>query len=158
MLKRIFRRLGAETITAIITASQGKQQARRCRFFYEWLSGERLQVEDASFGLRYLQLLDPECYFTGPPRQSPRHKITNNLPGNPNFCPVVRKTGALKAFTEASLSLRIEQVMGRTSQDIWHRAASFLLLADSRASFAITTVLPDEVHYLQCHDRAKRAD
>ncbi len=137
VLKRIFLRLGAETITAIITASQGKQQARRLWFFHEWLVGERLQVEDASSGLRYLPLLDPECYFTGPPRQSPRHKITNNLPGNPGFCPVVRKTGVLKAFTEASLSFRIEQVRGRTSQDVWCRAASFLLLADSRASFAI---------------------
>jgi len=43
----------------------------------------------------------------------------------------------LQAFTEAALSLQVEQVMGRTSQDVWRRAASFLLLADSRASFAI---------------------
>ncbi|MEI8102883.1 MAG: hypothetical protein WCG61_05070, partial [Chlorobium sp.] len=60
---------------------------------------------------------------------------------------VAKTGGILKAFTEVSLSLRIEQVMDRTSQDVWCRAASFLVLADSRASFAIegerSQYLPD---------------
>ena len=137
VLKSILIKLGEKTVTAVITTYQGKQQARRLWFLYEWLTGKRLSLEDISPGVRYLPLLDPENYFTGPERQSPRHKITNNLLGNRDFCPVVRKTEALQAFTRAALSLQVEQVMGRTSQDVWRRAASFLLLADSRASFAI---------------------
>jgi Fic/DOC family len=137
LLKRILVKLGATTVTAIITTYQGKQQARRLWFLYEWLTGEKLSLEEMSPAVRYLPLLDTEKYFTGPQRQSPRHKITNNLLGDRHFCPVVRKTEALQAFTEAKLSLQVEQVMGRTSQDVWRRAASFLLLADSRASFAI---------------------
>ncbi len=137
VLKSILFKLGANSVTAVIATHQGKQQARRLWFLYEWLTGERLSLEDISPGVRYLPILDPEKYFTGPQKQSPRHKITNNLLGDREFCPVVRKTEALQAFTRAALSLQVEQVMGRTSQDVWRRAASFLLLADSRASFAI---------------------
>jgi len=137
VLKRILIKLGATTVTAVMTTYRSKQQARRLWFLYEWLTGERLSLEDMSPGVRYLPLLEPENYFTGPQRQSPRHKITNNLLGGRDFCPIVRKTEALQAFTKSALSLQVEQVMGRTSQDVWRRAASFLLLADSRASFAI---------------------
>ena len=137
VLKSVLIKLGAKTVTAVITTYQGKQQARRLWFLYEWLTGERLSLEDISPGVRYLPLLDPDNYFTGPQRQSIRHKITNNLLGDRDFCPIVRKTDVLQAFTEAALSLQVEQVMGRTSQEVWRRAASFLLLADSRASFAI---------------------
>ena len=35
------------------------------------------------------------------------------------------------------LGAQVQAVMGRTAPDVWRRAASFLLLADSRASFAI---------------------
>ena len=129
--------MGAKSVTAVIATHQGKQQARRLWFLYEWLTGERLSLEDISAGVRYLPILDPEKYFTGPQRQSPRHKITNNLLGDREFCPVVRKTDVLQTFIKAALSIQVEQVMGRTSQEVWRRAASFLLLADSRASFAV---------------------
>jgi len=43
----------------------------------------------------------------------------------------------LQRFIDADLAGRVEEVIGRTSQEVWRRAASFLLLADSQASFAI---------------------
>ena len=95
VLKSILIKLGAKTVTAVITTYQGKQQARRLWFLYEWLTDDRLSLEDISPGVRYLPPLETDNHFTGPQRQSPRHKITNNLLGNRDFCPVVRKTAVL---------------------------------------------------------------
>ncbi|NMG16654.1 Fido domain-containing protein [Aromatoleum bremense] len=137
VLKRVLQRLGAEAVTHIIGANASRQQARRLWFLYEWLTGEKLPLSDAPASQRYIPLLDPSRYFTAAVAPSPRHKIGNNLPGVPAFCPIVRKTPVLEAFVRSQLADRVQQVMGRTAQDVWRRAASFLLLADSRASFAI---------------------
>ena len=136
-LQQLLIKLGAASVSTIVASHKEKQQARRLWFLYEWLTGEKLPLEDAPSAMRYLPLLDPDRYFTGAPRASARHKIIDNLLGGRAFCPIVRKTEALQTFIGSSLADRIEQVMGRTSREIWLRAASFLLLADSRASFAI---------------------
>jgi hypothetical protein len=84
-----------------------------------------------------MDLLDEERYFTGTARLSRRHKVRDNLLGTSCFCPVIRRTKRLAAFVEQQLSGRANEILGRTGANIVARAASFLLLADSRASFAI---------------------
>lgn len=59
---------------------QQKQLARKLWFLYEWLTVERLPLNDAETRIRYLPLLDSRHYFTGPNRPSARHRIVDNLP------------------------------------------------------------------------------
>ena len=68
---------------------------------------------------------------------SPRHRVANNLPGTPRFCPVVRRTPALDASVAARYDRRAREVIGRVHADLVARAAAFLLLNDSKSSFAI---------------------
>ncbi|UZJ39791.1 Fic family protein [Prosthecochloris sp. SCSIO W1102] len=137
VLKEILVRLGSETVTEIIKSYQQKQLARKLWFLHEWLTAEKLPLDNAKSRIRYVPLLDSRQYFTGPNRPSVRHRIIDNLLGNRSFCPVIRKTEVLHKFIALDISNKVIEVMGKTSRDVWRRAASFLLLADSRASFAI---------------------
>ena len=79
----------------------------------------------------------PKAYFTGKPRLSKRHRVRDNLLGTGRFCPVIRRTKALTDFLALDLSARARETVGRTGAHLVARAASFMLLADSRASFEI---------------------
>ena len=152
VLSRVFCRIGPDVVTGIVGANPARQHARRLWFLYEWLTGERLSLPDLASGGHYVPLLDPAQYFLGEPAnwvRSPRHTILDNLPGSPAFCPLVRRTRALEAFTGQGLDAQVQAVMGHTAPDVWRRAASFLLLADSRASFAIEGERP-------AHNRIER--
>jgi hypothetical protein len=84
-----------------------------------------------------IDLLDPEAYFTGKPRLSKRHRVRDNLLGSGRFCPVIRRTKTLTELLALDLSNRARETVGRTGGHLVARAASFMLLADSRASFEI---------------------
>jgi hypothetical protein len=49
----------------------------------------------------------------------------------------VRRTEALERFVAKGLDAKGREIIGRTHADIMARAAAFLLLNDSRASFGI---------------------
>ncbi|MEZ2224458.1 hypothetical protein [Rhizobium sp. RCC_161_2] len=83
-------------------------------------------------------ILDPDQqYALDECDPSPRHKVSNNLPGTPAFCPLVRRTPDLVAFSEKALGERAREAMGRVRPDLVARAAVFILLNDSKSSFAI---------------------
>jgi hypothetical protein len=75
---------------------------------------------------------------------SSRHSVLNNLPGTQTFCPLVRRTAALDRYIGKQLQARAREVLGRTHPDIATRAAAFLLLSDSRASFNIEGEQPSQ--------------
>ena len=96
-----------------------------------------MDIPEPPATLTAIDLLDPEAYFTGAPKSSRRHKVRENLLGTARFSPVIRRTDRLKAFLQRQLGEKANEIVGRTGANVVARAASFLLLADSRASFAI---------------------
>jgi hypothetical protein len=84
-----------------------------------------------------IDLLEPKAYFTGKPRLSKRHRVRDNLLGTGRFCPLIRRTRTLTELVELDLSAKARETVGRTGSHLVARAASFMLLADSRASFEI---------------------
>jgi hypothetical protein len=84
-----------------------------------------------------IDLLDPKAYFTGKPRLSRRHRVRDNLLGNGRFCPVIRRTKTLTDFLARDLATRARETVDRLGANLVARAARFMLLADSRASFEI---------------------
>ena len=68
---------------------------------------------------------------------SRRHRIVNNLPGTPVFCPLVFRTEKINAFINLDLPARARQAVAAVPRDLLARAAAFLLLADSKSSYAI---------------------
>lgn len=88
--------------------------------------------------------LDPELQFAAPPTNSRRHRVRNNLPGTPAFCPLVFRTDTLDAFEDKNLSSKAREVIDEVPSDILARTASFLLLKDSRSSYAIEVERPPQ--------------
>ena len=136
LLRRIFQTVPQETLERFVLAAPTGIPTRRAWFFYELLVGRKLNVPDAP-KVAAIDLLDPGAYFTGKPSLSKRHRVRDNLLGNAHFCPVIRRTQALTEFTETSLAQKATETLGRTGAHVVARAASFLLLADTRASFEI---------------------
>jgi len=136
ILKRIFDVLPPETIATFVRAAPTGALTRRAWFFYEALTGRTLDIEDAQT-VTAADALDPKQYFTAIPRLSKRHRVRDNLLGTEGYCPVIRRTEALESFTARGLAQKAADTVGRTGGHLVARAASFLLLADSRASFEI---------------------
>jgi len=135
VLKRIFEAVPPDTVTAFVHSAPTGAPNRRAWFLYEFLTGRTLDIPNA--GASFTDLLDDRLYFTAAPRLSRRHKVRDNLLGTPAFCPVIRRTQALLDFGARALGTKANEVIGRTGASLVVRAASFLLLADSRASFEI---------------------
>lgn len=136
ILKRAFDEITKADIEAFIKETPTGAIARRIWFFYEFLMGEELSLEDAP-KIGAVDALDSKKYFTSKPTLSSRHRVRDNLLGNAGFCPIVRRTDKLQSFIDLDLKNQAKSIIGRTSQSLISRAASFMLLADSRASFAI---------------------
>ncbi len=138
LLKRLFRITGPSPITRIVREIPGSSYARRVWFLYEWLTTEQLDLPDSSIkGGHYTPVVDPTLQYTVPGVTSPRHRVKNNLPGTREFCPLVFRTKLLENYRNADLPARAGEVIGDVPDDILARTAAFLLLDDSRASFAI---------------------
>ncbi|MEX0740337.1 MAG: Fic family protein [Pseudohongiella sp.] len=136
VLKRLFLAIGSETLEEIVRQSPTGGYARRLWFLYEWLTGKQLDLPDAAAG-RYVTVIDPGLQFSGEERNEARYRVKNNMPGTPDFCPLVFRTEALKQFTELDLAEKARAVVADVPRDILARTAAFLLLKDSRSSYAI---------------------
>ncbi len=141
ILKRVFDAVPQAESEAFVRAAPTSAPVRRAWFLFEALTGRTLDADDAPRGAA-VDLLDPEAYFTGKPRLSRRHRVRDNLLGTGRFCPVIRRTKALTQFVALDLAGKARETVGRTGAHLIARAASFLLLADSRASFAIENERP----------------
>ena len=136
VLKRVFDAAPQAEIEELIRETPTGVPARRIWFLYEMLTGRALDIPDTP-DVAAVDLLDPKAYFTGKPKLSRRHRVRDTLLGTPKFSPIIRRTKVLTRFTESKLAEQAQETIGRTGGHLIARAASFLLLADSRASFAI---------------------
>jgi hypothetical protein len=136
VLKRLFEAVGPGRIEALVREAPTGSYVRRIWFLYEWLTGTWLDLPDAAGG-RYVDALDAELQCGVEGETSPRHRVRNNLPGTRDFCPLVFRTEALDRFIAVDLASRARDVAAAVPRDLLARTAAFLLLKDSRSSYAI---------------------
>ena len=136
VLARTFKKIPPAEIQGLLLDAPTSAHGRRVWFLYETLTGRTIDVPDAA-NVAAVDLLDPERYFTGAPMLSRRHRIRDNLLGTAEFCPIIRRTPALQAHIDRQLGDRAKATIGRAGSHMVARAASFMLLSDSRASFEI---------------------
>jgi Fic/DOC family len=143
ILKRLFLKTGPAPIEAIVRDKPTGSYARRIWFLYEWLTGTRLGLPDADAG-RYVSVVDPELQWAAPEETAPRYRVKNNLPGSKDFCPLVFRTEALAQFIALDLPRRAQDIVAAVPRDLLARTAAFLLLKDSRSSYAIEGERPPQ--------------
>jgi Fic family protein len=137
VLAALFRVVPDQEISALVRAEPTGAYTRRLWFLQEWLTGRQLDVPVPG-KVRAVPVLDPSQQFgLAVGVASSRHKVIDNLPGTPTFCPLVRRTESIEAYAAKGLDRRAREVVGKTQPGILARAAAFLLLNDSKASFRI---------------------
>lgn len=141
VLKSLFRCHKTEEIVQIVISRPTSSYSRRIWFLYEWLLETKLDIPNAKIG-SYVSLDNPNLQFIGSTRYSTRHRVYNNLPGTLHFCPMVRRTEKLDAYTKLKLHEVAQDFSVNTETDLLKRAADYLLLEDSKASYLIEKESP----------------
>ncbi|TQF15856.1 Fic family protein [Myxococcus llanfairpwllgwyngyllgogerychwyrndrobwllllantysiliogogogochensis] len=126
-----------------IQARPTGQNTRRLWFLYEFLTGRRLPLEDVTTG-NYVELLDPKRYYTATPINSQRHRVRDNLLGNVDFCPMVRRTPSLQEFEAKQLANEAARIVESYDEDALRRAVDYLYAKETRSSFNIERETPSQ--------------
>ena len=142
-LKVVFDAVTEGELVDYIKSKPTGKYARRIWFFYEFLTGLRLPIDDLSRG-NYLEALEPDVYYTlRRGEKSRRHRIINNLLGPREFCPIVRQTAKLKEMDRTDFRERSEEIVESYPAHRLRRALRYLYSTEAKASFAIENVSPD---------------
>ena len=141
ILNALFQTIEARDIETIIRSEPTGMYSRKLWFLWEWLCEKQLDIEDATTG-NFVPLVNSKLQYEGKSYPSKRHRVRNNLPGTRNFCPLIRKTKKLEQYIGKKLSETAIKNIGQTHPDLRSRAAAFLLLKDSKASYTIEGETP----------------
>ena len=143
ILNRLFQAASSAFIEEWVRAQPTSAYARRVWFLYEWINGTRLNLPDAP-PAPYANVLDDTRQFAVDGETVTRYRVRNNLPGSPDFCPLIRRSEALAASLGQDLAAEARNTIQRTAPDLVARAAAFLLLEDSKASYVIEGERPPQ--------------
>ena len=110
ILKKVFQCISKQEIERFITSNKFRKEARKVWYLYEELMQSLCILPDGAYRT-YYELLDPKTCYTCHPRKSTRHGILDNLLGDFNFCPMVRRTKTLSSFEKKKLDIRASRLL-----------------------------------------------
>lgn len=135
--RRLIQYYTTQQLVDLVNIEPTGQYSRRIWFLVEWILGKKLEGKADLTRKSYIPVIDEKLQYSISGVKSPRHLVINNLSGTPSFCPLIRKTIKLEQYIQAQFSEKNKSYLKEVHKDILQRASSFLLLKDSRASFAI---------------------
>lgn len=142
ILAELFNSIREEEITSWIASKPTGKYARKIWFLYEYLTGDMLPLPDLAQG-NYIELLDKVRYYTiNPGRRVLRQRMVDNLPGNPAFCPVIRRTEKLAQMERIDIRQHCENLVRQYPPELMRRALSYLYTKETRSSFEIEHIHP----------------
>lgn len=138
-LSRLFAKVGPSLVQAWIDAEPTGQYARRAAFLYEWLTEETLQVPKRMGG-NYVHAIDSSKLVAASADLAvkvPRWRVNDNLPGTRYFCPTIIKTHAIIQAMALDVPQLFQNLTDEFGEDLLQRAAVWMTLRESKASFTI---------------------
>lgn len=149
VLALLFQQTGGDELNTWLSETPASIYARRAGFLFEWLTGEALAPKVPA-KTRYVDLVDNELQFglTQGERDT-RFRVSNNLPGNREFCPLVRRTAFLNEMIAYDLRAKTRNTLANYDKDLLRRAAAYLYLKETQSSFEVEREQPSP-------DRARR--
>jgi hypothetical protein len=135
-LSRLFAVIATEELETWIAAEPTGQYARRAGFFFELLTKRSLTV--TRIGGNYVNALDESRYLTASqPRNVPRWRVRDNLPGSDAYCPQVLRTDRVLQAERYDCAKHFQELEAEFGADLLQCSAVWLTIKESRASFAI---------------------
>ncbi len=158
ILALLFARTGRDELTAWLRSQPRSTYARRAAFLYEWLTGNELGVSVPTKAA-VVPVLDAEMQLARPGGDvHPRYRVLNNLPGTPQFCPLIRRTPYIAEMLEKDLHQRTQERLAKYDPQLLARAAAFLYLKETHTSFDIERAKPSPARAQRFADLLRNAD
>jgi len=160
VLALLFEIAGENELCKWLTATPSSAYARRACFLYEWIRCQALPMDSpVPPKARYVDALDSEMQFTSNyGKRSERFKVFNNLPGDPKFCPLVRKTPFLLSMVRKDLKQRTWKTIQYYDPDLLRRAAAYLYLKETQSSFEVEREKPSASRAQRFADLLRETD
>lgn len=142
ILAALFSAVSANEIALWVEKKPTGKYTRRIWFLFEFITGEQIPLNDLTQG-NYVELLEPGEYFVADSGvRAKRQRIINNLLGNREFCPVVRKTKALSLLEEADIYGKCSRLVNSYPAALVKRALGYLYSIETKSSFEIEHLRP----------------
>lgn len=136
-LARLFGVLDANDLEHWLRDEPTGSYARRAGFLYEWLTSKQLTRPDGVGG-NYVDALDGETHLVSTHATNiPRWRVRDNMPGTPDFCPIIQRTDEVKQWQAYNCDKELNRLEREFGADVLMRSAVWLSIKESRASFKI---------------------
>lgn len=139
VLSALFDVIDSKDLVLFVKTRPTGKYARLIWFYYEWLTGKNLPLEDLKKG-NYISALDPAKYYVIEEplaRRIRRQRVLCNLPGTVDYCPLVRKTDQLQMLNSMKLDERACEMISEYSEGLLYRATQYLFAKETKSSFEI---------------------
>ena len=146
ILTALFKSVNKKELTDFIKTQPTGKYTRLVWFFYEWLTGRELPLEEIKQG-NYIPVLDPKKYYVIDAKISRKYKrqrVSCNLIGTVDYCPVIRKTERLKGFEAMKLDEQALKTIDRYPPQLLYRATQYLYAKETKSSFEIEREHPNK--------------
>lgn len=143
ILNGIFHDINPKTLTKFIKEHPASKYSRKLWYLYEFLTGKELNLPNTESG-NYVEVLNEELYITGAPFNSTRHRVADNMLGDKNFCPAVRKTELLNAYITKNLAAETIRILNQYPEDVVRKASQYLFTKETITSFNIERETPSQ--------------
>lgn len=143
LIQKVFEKLEQSVVSDFVMKNPRGIYERRIGFLYEFLTGKNLGDPGIDTG-NYVELLDSKKYFAGSVLKNKKWRIDDNLLGDSDFCPVVRKTPRLEGLMNKNLGEKARALLEDYPSGIVHRANQYLYVKETKSSFLIEREEPGE--------------
>jgi len=140
LLKGGFEQIPQDVIVDRIKSNLSSKFSKKIGFLYEFLTQTVLDI--APLSGNYVTAADPDFYVLPEGVKDTRWKVLNNLPGDANFCPLVRRTDAVNAFLEVDFQASIDNSIKDIPPEIFSRAINYLYFKETKSSNEIEQEKP----------------
>lgn len=135
---RLFHCIDPDEVVTWVQDEPTGSYARRAAFFYEWFTGRQLPVGDTAPNVGYVDAMDSSQYLVADQTERIRRwRVNNNLPGLPEFCPLVFLGSQTQQDSIYDVAAGVQQLDDTYGPELLLRSAAWLTFKESRASFAI---------------------
>jgi Fic family protein len=131
-----FQKIPRENVEKWVRSEYIGKYVRRAWYLYELLTGNILDVPDVPPTNNVL-LLDPALHVTTTGTRIRRQRVIDNLLGNRDYCPTIRRTDALDAAMARGLETEAKKIVEDCDPIVLRRAVHYLFTKETKSSFAI---------------------
>lgn len=133
ILRATFNTIDKSSVAKHIENTPSGKYTRQIGFLYEMLVKPLYDGVTPAAG-NYIDIADSSLYVLPIGRNNTRWRVNNNLPGNSDFCPLVRKTDVIKEFILKDFSALMDDAFMDVPPEIFKRAVNYFYFKETKSS------------------------